>query len=636
MSESIQKILSRVRSPRVQITYDVHIGDAVEKKELPFVVGILADLSAHNQDKSKIIDRKFVSIDRDNFNQVLDSIQPYLHIKIKDVITQLENNNQSDSKEIAVEIKFNNIDSFHPSSLIKNVPILSALYQSRTHMVDLIAKIDSNDLLEEAIRISLNQKQIKDIDSVVSSTNMPLNSDQTEYCKILLTTLNQYINNDKENIMTDPYRYVSMLIVKIDQLLSMQMDEILHNPEFQAFEGSIRSLYYLVMNSETSQWLKLRVINISKDELFKDLEKAVEFDQSKIFKKIYEEEYGTFGGHPYSCLVGAYSFGRNSRDVAMLRKISGIAAAAHAPFIAAASTEMFGLQDFTEIGSPRDLQKVFESSDYIAWNSFREIEDSRYISLVMPRIMIRQIYSPTLDSVDEFNYNETVNGNNNNHFCWGNPAFAVAARITSAFAKYGWTAAIRGYEGGGAIENLPVYTYRTSNGDLTVKCPTEVTITDRRERELENLGFLAICHRVGTDVAAVFGGQTVHKPKKYDKNEANANAILSCKLPYILNVSRFAHYIKVIMRDKIGSFASKEDVRIYLQNWLGNYVLLSDIASQESKAKFPLREGRVDVFEEAGKPGSYRAILYLRPHFQMEDLTVSLRLVAKLPEPVAA
>jgi type VI secretion system protein ImpC len=631
MSESIQKILSRIRAPRVQITYDVQIGDAVERKELPFVIGVFADLSAHNNDKPKLSDRKFVEIDRDNFNQVLASIKPYLNFRVRDVISEA-----ADAPDIEIAIALDNIDNFHPSYLLQNIPVLNEVYQSRIRITDLIAKIDSNDLLEESLRDCLAAGTIGDIEQLISSTKMSLNDDQVESCKLMLTDFSKYMTAQDDADPKDPYSYATKLIVKIDGILSLQMNEVLHNEEFQAFEGSVRSLHYLVMNSETGQWLKIRVMNISKDELFKDLEKAVEFDQSKTFKKVYEEEYGTFGGNPYSCLIGAYSFGRNPRDVAMLRKISGIAAAAHAPFIAAASTDMFGLQDFTEIGSPRDLQKVFESSEYTAWNSFRALEDARYVSLVMPRIMIRQIYSPTLEDVNEFNYTETVDGSNNNHFCWGNPAFAVATRITAAFSKYGWTAAIRGYEGGGAIENLPVYTYRTSNGDLAVKCPTEVTITDRRERELESLGFLAVCHRVGTDVAAVFGGQTVHKPKKYDKDESNANALLSCKLPYILNVSRFAHYIKVIMRDKIGSFASKEEVRIFLQNWLGNYVLLSDIASQESKAKFPLREGRVDVFEEPGRAGSYRAIMYLRPHFQMEDLTVSLRLVARLPEPIAA
>ena len=370
-------------------------------------------------------------------------------------------------------------------------------------------------------------------------------------------------------------------------------------------------------------------------ELSDDLLKAVEFDQSQLFKKIYESEYGTFGGNPYSCIVLDFQFTRNPRDVDVLSKFSGVAAAAHVPTLAAAAPGLFNLDSFTQIGTPRDLAKAFESTDAAAWNRFRENPDSRYINLLLPHVLMRAPYGRESCPVDEFNYEESVDGESNEKFCWGNPAFALAERITHAFAVYQWTASIRGVEGGGLVEGLPCYTFKTSRGDMELKCPTEVVITDRREQELSTLGFLALCHCKGTDYAAFFGGQSTQKPKRYNTDDANANALISTRLPYMLNASRFAHYIKSIMRDKVGSFMSRDEVEGFLQTWLAEYVLLSDIAPQEVKARYPLREGRVYVTEVAGRPGSYKAIIFLRPHFQLEELAVSLRLVANLPQAAA-
>jgi type VI secretion system protein ImpC len=424
-------------------------------------------------------------------------------------------------------------------------------------------------------------------------------------------------------------------IAQIDELLQVQLDQILHNPSFQALEASWRGLHYLVDKTETGTHLKIRLLNASKADLVKDIESAVEFDQSALFKQIYEEEYGTYGGNPFSVLVGDYDFGRDPQDIATLTGISGVAAAAHAPFIAAASPELFDWSTFPEMNKPRDLAKIFETAELIKWRSFRDSEDSRYVTLTLPRVMMRYPYGPKSKPVDGLNYTEQLNGKESDHakYLWGNPAYALGARITDAFAKHRWCAAIRGAEGGGMVEDLPIYTFTTDNGDITFKCPTEVSITDRREKELNDLGFLALCHCKGTDYATFFGGQTTNKPKKYNLSLATKNAGISSMLPYILASSRFAHYIKVMMRDKIGSFMTKENVQAYLSQWIVQYVLLTDDAPQSVKAKYPLREARVDVTELPDKVGAYKAIVFLKPHFQLDELTVSLRLVAELPPP---
>lgn len=425
---------------------------------------------------------------------------------------------------------------------------------------------------------------------------------------------------------------IKQRIAQIDKMISDQVNEILHDPAYQALESAWRGLSYLVQNTETSTSLKLKLLNATKKELLADIEKASEFDQSGLFKKIYEEEYGTLGGSPFSCLVGDYEFGRHPQDIQLLTGLSSIAASAHAPLLTAASPKLMDMDSWTELSGPRDLSKIFESSELIKWRSFRESEDSRYVALTLPRTLGRLPYGPATVPVEEFDFTEDTDGSDHAKYLWTNSSYSLATRITAAFAKHKWCAAIRGVEGGGLVEGLPAHTFLTDEGDIALKCPTEISITDRREGELNNLGFIALCHRKNSDQAAFFGGQTANKPKMYDTDAANANARTSAMLPYILAASRFAHYFKAMMRDKIGSFQSRESVADYLNRWLSGYVLLDDVAPQATKAKYPLREGRVDVVEIPGRPGAYRAVAFLRPHFQLDELTISIRLVAELPE----
>jgi type VI secretion system protein ImpC len=452
-----------------------------------------------------------------------------------------------------------------------------------------------------------------------------------------LTLLSEYATQVLDQGMTvgkdSVVAGIKARIAQIDEAITAQLNEIMHAPEFQKMEASWRGLHYLVMNTETGTMLKLRLMNVTKEELRSDMEKATEFDQSALFKKVYEEEYGTFGGNPFTVLVGDYEFGRHPQDIATLEKISNVAAAAHAPFIASASSKLFDMDSFTELGIPRDLSKGFESTELVKWRSFRESEDSRYVVLTLPHILLRLPYGPDTVPVEGFNFVEDVDGKDHSKYLWGSSAYALSQRVNNAFSLYRWCAAIRGVEGGGLVEGLPAHTFKTDEGDVAMKCPTEIAITDRRENELNTLGFISILHRKGSDQAAFFGGQTTNKPKMYNTNEANANARISGMLPYMLAASRFAHYIKVIMRDKIGSFMTRENVAKYLNSWIADYVLLNDDAPQSVKASYPLREARVDVFDVPGKPGCYRAVVFLKPHFQLDELTVSIRLVAELPPP---
>jgi type VI secretion system protein ImpC len=431
----------------------------------------------------------------------------------------------------------------------------------------------------------------------------------------------------------DTEAMINARIAQIDHLVSIQLNEIMHHPDLQKLEASWRGLKYLLSQSETGTMLKIKVLNVSKKELLRDLQRAAEFDQSALFKKVYEEEFGVFGGSPFGALIGDYEFNKSGQDIELLEKISQVAAAAHAPFLSSVGPDMFNLESFTQLDSPRDLAKVFDTTEYARWKNFRESEDSRYVGLTAPRMLLREPYGQDTVPIEAFNYDEKVDGTDHSKYLWGNAAYALGARITQSFASYGWCATIRGVESGGLVESLPTHNFRTESGDLAMKCPTETPVTDRREKELADLGFVPLVHQKGTSKAAFFSVQSCQKPKVYDKDAATANARISAQLPYIFAVSRFAHYLKAMMRDKIGGYTSRSEAERFLNQWISNYVVSNDSAGFTVKAQKPLREARVEVVEVPGKPGAYRAVAFLRPHFQLDELTMSMRLVAELPAP---
>jgi type VI secretion system protein ImpC len=435
-------------------------------------------------------------------------------------------------------------------------------------------------------------------------------------------------------ISEDAVRTIESIIAEIDRKLTEQVNLILHHGDFQQLEGSWRGLHHLVNNTETDEMLKIRVMNITKKELHKNLKKfkGTAWDQSPIFKKVYTEEYSMFGGEPFGCIVGDYFFDHSPPDVELLGQMAQISAAAHTPFISGADPGVMQMQSWQELSNPRDLTKIFQTPEYAAWKSLREAEDSRYIGLAMPRFLARLPYGAKTDPVEEFDFEEETGIGDHSRYTWSNSAYAMAVNINRAFKLYGWCSRIRGVESGGAVEGLPVHTFPTDDGGVDMKCPTEIAIDDRREAELAKNGFMPLMHKKNTDFAAFIGAQSLQKPFEYDDPDATANANLSARLPYLFAVCRFAHYLKAIVRDKIGSFKEREDMEKWLNKWINKYVEPNPAnASEEDKARKPLAAAQVVVKEVEGNPGYYNSTFYLRPHYQLEGLTVSLRLVSKLP-----
>ncbi|MDQ6610871.1 MAG: type VI secretion system contractile sheath large subunit [Gemmatimonadota bacterium] len=470
------------------------------------------------------------------------------------------------------------------------------------------------------------------LDQIVEQGRMGKDAESKSRGKDLVKRFVSEVLEGTISINRDTETMINARIAQIDHLLSLQLNEIMHHPEFQRLEGSWRGLKYLMNQSETGPMLKVKVLNVSKKDLLRDLQRAPEFDQSALFKKVYEEEYGVFGGTPFGAMVGDYYFDKSGQDIELLEKISSVAAAAHAPFMTAASHEMLSLDSYAELDSPRDLAKIFDNTEYAKWKGFRQSEDSRYVALTAPRVLMREPYSNATVPIEAFNYDERVDGTDHGHYLWGNAAYALAANVNKAFAMYGWTASIRGVESGGLVEQLPIHNFRTESGEIAMKCPTEVQITDRREKEMADLGFAPLVHQKNTANAAFFSVQSAQKPKTYDDPAASSSARLSAQLPYIFSTSRFAHYLKVMMRDKIGGYTSRGEAEAFLNRWIQNYVAPTN-ANAAMKSKHPLSEARIDVVDVAGKPGVFRAVAFLKPHFQLDELSISMRLVADLPAP---
>ncbi|WP_156322217.1 type VI secretion system contractile sheath large subunit [Winslowiella iniecta] len=447
-------------------------------------------------------------------------------------------------------------------------------------------------------------------------------------------TLAQQALEHSLTLSTDAYRTIQALIAEIDQKLSQQVNQIIHHPDFRQLEGAWRGLSYLVNNTESDEMLKVRFISICKRELGRTLKryKGVSWDQSPIFKKVYEEEYGQFGGEPFGCLVGDYYFDHSPQDVELLGEMARIGAASHCPFISGTAAGIMQMESWQELANPRDLSKIFQNTEYAAWRSLRESEDARYLGLVMPRFLSRLPYGIRTNPVDSFNFEEQCDGADHSNYTWSNAAYAMAANINRSFKQYGWCTSIRGVESGGAVESLPAHTFPGDDGGVDLKCPTEIAISDRREAELAKNGFMPLVHRKNSDFAAFIGAQSLQKPAEYHDNDATANARLAVRLPYLFACCRFAHYLKCIVRDKIGSFRERDEMQRWLNNWVMNYVDGDPLnSSQETKARKPLAAAEVVVEESEDTPGYYSAKFFLRPHYQLEGLTVSLRLVSKLP-----
>jgi type VI secretion system protein ImpC len=487
---------------------------------------------------------------------------------------------------------------------------------------------------ETAVSGGAPYQEADDFSAILKQSFKPRSERAATEVENAVSTLVQQALADTSLIKDDVLDTIEEMIARLDEKLSVQVNEILHNETFQQIESAWRGLHYLVYNSETDATLKLRVMNVSKLELYRDLRlyPDAKWDQSPLFKAIYEQEFGQLGGQPYGALVGDYHFDHSAVDVRLLRDLGKIAASAHAPLIAGAAPGLMGMDSWTELSNPRDLSKVFDTPDYAAWKSLRDSENSRYVALCMPRVLARQPYGPKSLPVEEFAFEEQTDGHTGAKYAWMNAAYAMAANINRAYKEYGWTIRIRGVQSGGEVINLPTHTFPTDDGSIDLKCPTEIAISDRREFELSKSGLLPLIHRKNTDKAAFIGAQSLYRPKKYDKEEATASDNLSSRIPYMFAISRFSHYLKCMVRDQIGETKEREQLESWLQGWINQYVDANPkTSSTAQKAKRPLAAAKVDVFEDAENPGFYGARFYLRPHFQLEGMDIGMSLVSKLP-----
>ncbi len=470
--------------------------------------------------------------------------------------------------------------------------------------------------------------------SLLTKEFKPKTDRAREAIESAVKTLAEQALGQTQLISDDALKSITAIIAEIDYRLTEQLNLVMHHEDFQKLEGAWRGLHYLVNNTETDEMLKIRVLNISKKELGKTLKKfkGTAWDQSPIFKKMYTEEYSMFGGEPYGCIVGDYHFDHSPPDVGLLQEMMQVCGAAHTPFIAGADPNVMGMETWQDLMNPRDLTKIFGTPEYAAWRSLREAEDSRYLGLAMPRFLARLPYGPKTEPVDEFHFEEDVDGADHRKYIWCNSSYAMATNITRAFKMYGWCTAIRGVESGGAVEGLPTHTFPTDDGGVDMKCPTEIAIDDRREAELAKNGFMPLLHKKNTDFAAFIGAQSLQKPAEYEDADATANANLSARLPYMFATCRFAHYLKCMVRDKIGKTMERQQLQVWLQNWINRYVEPNPaFATDDDKARRPLAAAEVIVEEDESNPGYYSSKFFLRPHYQLEGLTVSLRLVSKLP-----
>ena len=488
--------------------------------------------------------------------------------------------------------------------------------------------------LETQQQADLAWAELGDFSSLLNKEFKPKSDRAKEEVESAVTTLAEYVLKDVKKVSDDTIKSIQNIIAEIDRKLTDQINLILHNEDFQKLESAWRGLHYMVSNTETDEMLKIRVMNISKKDLAKTLKKfkGTSWDQSPLFKKIYEEEFGQFGGEPFGCLVGDYHFDHSPPDVELLSQVAQISAASHCPFVSGVAPAVLQMDSWSELANPRDLTKIFSTPDYASWRSLRESDDARYIGMAMPRFLSRLPYGEKTNPIDEFSFEEETAGADSSKYCWANAAYAMATNINRSFKMYGWCSRIRGIESGGAVENLPVHAFPTDDGGVDMKCPTEIAISDRREAELSKCGFMPLIHKKNSDFAAFIGAQSLQKPAEYEDPDATANANLAARFPYLFATCRFAHYLKCIVRDKIGSFKERDDMERWLNNWVKQYVDGDPSrSSEESKARKPLAAAEVMVEEVEGNPGYYSSKFFLRPHSPREGLTVSLRLVSKLP-----
>ncbi|MCI0682787.1 MAG: type VI secretion system contractile sheath large subunit [Gemmataceae bacterium] len=654
--------------PRVRITLDIMVDGVLQRKELPFVVGVLADLSGHpRQPLPPLKERKPVLIDHGNFNEVMDRAGTRLVVRVPNMLTD-------PNTSLAVELSFRHMDDFEPARVAEQIAPLKGLLEMRRELGRFLSRMEKNPLAgpllsdilastEQALAgqrapetTSGSQPQpsgtpsggaptaqqaddpitteqaaarlLDRLDQLIKETG-PQDEAEAERTKSHIRRLLDQAVKPDQAAQDDAERGIKSWISDIDRSLSAQLNEVMHHPDFQKLEGTWRGLHYLVSRTATGETLKIRVLNVTKKELVHDLERAVKFDQTILFKKIHDEVYGWLGGEPYGLVVGDYEFSQSLEDVNLLKMISQIGAAAYAPFVAAASPKMFGIDRFGELPKPGELSKTFDRVEYAAWKSFRQSEDSRFAALTLPRVLARLPYGANFKRVSDFNFEQNVDGKYTEKYAWMSSAWAYAARVTDAVAQWGWMARTRGVEAGGKVEGLPLHNFPTTDGGVALNCPAEIAIDPDRGDGIAQLGFLPLVHFKPQDGAVFMGAASCHKPQKYHDPDATTAAELSAKLNYLLCASRFMHYLRIMARDKIGSSMNAAECQRWLHDWIQSYCEHPDAVA--GSAERPLSDARVQIQPVAGKPGWYKLVVDLVPFFQVEDLTAVLRLVSEIP-----
>jgi type VI secretion system protein ImpC len=621
--ETTQDRLDRERPPRVSITYEVEAAGSLDMRELPFVVAVLADVRGHGGPRARLGDRRLLTIDRDTFDAVLASTDPGLSFTVED-------RRRGDGTTMRIALRFRQLADFEPAAVARQIPALADLLAARKALVDLGALLDGRPALEDLLRPLLAERRgaplevptehlpgFKVAAAALASVAGEINASAGELVRRFVEQVEL-----PADATVDSEAALRLRIASIDRELSVQLREVMHHPEFQALEATWRGIYFLVDSTETSARLKIRLLDVSKAELHAD---AASTAQNGDLFRLLSEEYLLLGGEPVGVMLGAQEFDAQSNDVGLLGHLSAVAAATNAPFIAAAGPRLFGMESFGELVNVRDIAKIFESPEYIRWRSFRDSEDARYLALTLPRVLLRLPYGPDSAPVEEFAFEELPEPDPQ-ALLWGSAAFALVGRMTDAFARYGWVVAIRGPENGGLVEGLPSSTARSESGEFVPRSPTDVVITDRRELELANLGFIPLVAQRDGGSAVFFSANTVQKPhRQYESPEGTAAARLGAQLPYLMACCRFVHYMRCMSRDKIGAFKSREDVEAMMNRWIRQYVLLDDEADAATKARRPLREARIEVAADTDVPGSSRVTLFLRPHYQLPDVGAVLR-----------
>jgi type VI secretion system protein ImpC len=617
------------------MTYEVQVGDATEVRELPFVIGVLADLEGHSAAVARLKDKQFLRLSADNFDQIMQRISPVLGFSVPSKLSQ-------GGENLRVDLRFRALFDFEPAAVAAQIPSLRSLLDLRQQLDDLRSAIHANDRLDRMIQNILlsnagerdPQRWELEIESVLDLGLTGRLEEEKNRAREWLRAFFGLVSAGETIASPDTEAVVTERIGFLDELISLQLNEVFHHPEFQRLEASWRGLHYLVTRGHESAMLHIEVLHVSKRDMLRDVERAPEFDQSVLFKRVYDDRYGTYGGFPFSVLIADYEFDRSPRDVYLLQQLSYIAGSASAPVIAAAASGLFGFDSFTDLSRPRDLAKIFDSTEYVHWKAFRAIEESRYVALVMPRVLMRLPYGRAGIAAEGFNFDERVDVTEHQLYLWGTAVWAFALRLADAFHRYGWCAAVTGPERGGTVADLPVHEFTSDEGDVVAKCPTEIAITDRRRGELEKLGFVPLCYRLGSDIATFFEAPSCNKPRVYLSDLENEVAHTAAKLEYTLVGSRISHYLRSILRDREGTFLTRAEWEVYLKSWLNRYVLLDDEAPEEIKARYPLRAAAIEMTEVPGKPGKYSALVRIIPHFQLDgqrlDLPVTLEIVARI------